>query len=135
MAKLREEGDETPSPARVLIATLELLPSPVEWWYNVKSVDADGAALYETASKNAFCTLAAEVSSIIPHSIGPERHGKGYKLVVTKLRTRLTEVVVMMLIYVYFNARAAYRSTPGSFLGGGAPRQQGPISYTSCAAA
>ena len=121
MAKLREEGDETPSPARVLIATLELLPSPVEWWYNVKSVDADGAALYETASKNAFCTLAAEVSSIIPHSIGPERHGKGYKLVVTKLRTRLTEVVVMMLIYVYFNARAAYRSTPGSFLGGGAP--------------
>ena len=76
-------------------------PSPVDIWGEAQTVVYDDKGVADSYEN--FCKFAYEVSSIRPHSVSVERHGKGYKHVVGSLRTNLTEDATEKLIYVYYN--------------------------------
>ena len=73
----------------------------VDIWGEAQTVVYDDKGVADSYEN--FCKFAYEVSSIRPHSVSVERHGKGYKHVVGSLRTNLTEDATEKLIYVYYN--------------------------------
>jgi hypothetical protein len=86
-----------------LVAVLEMLPKPITFWRPVMSETLPGWTQQDALDWKRFCQMCIDMCSIVVHSCGTERHGKGYKLVHTAARSRIGEHTLNMLLYIYFN--------------------------------
>ena len=76
---------------------------PSTFWQAAKKAGEEQLTGQRLTAHLMFTEAVLDLSTIVPHSCGTERAGKGYGLVQTKNRCSFGENNLMMAIYIYWN--------------------------------
>ena len=82
---------------------LKLSPKPTGFWLEMQRETPRGAKPEAIEAHKLFCKMACDILSIVGHTCGVERAGKGYGLVLGPLRKSMDPARAKKAIYVFEN--------------------------------
>ena len=97
------DAKEPATATRVSLTNLRLCPKPQQFWLAMMQETPTGASPEAIQAHRAFCKAALDIVSIVGHTAGVERAGKGYNLVQHQLRRKMDPVRAAKCIYIYEN--------------------------------
>lgn len=113
---LRDNPDAKDKHIKRLINKLQAVGSPVPFWHVARAEQLHDSTGDEFAKHQMFCSSVIDLHNIVYHTCAVERHGKGYKLIHTALRTSIGEQRLSRLLFIFHNYGYLHKLIPVSRL-------------------